>query len=175
MIKVFDGPSDAGATVFANLGRQDHGYWDRGLESMVIDPQFPVRPYVYVSYTYDAPIGGTAPTWGTANQDGDGCPSPPGPTGAGCVVSGQLSRLTVQGDTMSSEKVLINDWCQQFPSHSVGDLGFGADGKLYMTAGEGASFNYVDYGQVGNPCGDPPFGAGEFRGNRGDRRRRRTA
>ena len=30
---------------------------------------------------------------------------------------------------------------------------------LYASAGDGASFNFVDYGQVGNPfnpCGDPP-------------------
>ena len=27
-------------------------------------------------------------------------------------------------------------------------------------AGEGASFNYVDYGQTNNPCGDPPSPAG---------------
>ena len=29
-----------------------------------------------------------------------------------------------------SEQVLIHEWCQQFPSHSVGDLKFGADGML---------------------------------------------
>ena len=34
------------------------------------------------------------------------------------------------------------------------------DGQLYVTAGEGASFNYADYGQTGNPCGDPPSPAG---------------
>ena len=46
-----------------------------------------------------------------------------------------------------TEQVLINDWCQQFPSHSIGDLRFGADGALYVTGGDGASFNVVDYGQ----------------------------
>ena len=69
-----------------------------------------------------------------------------------------------------AQKILIDGWCQQFPSHSVGDLRFGADGALYMTGGEGASFNNADYGQYGgttgvtdvpkNPCGDPPAGAG---------------
>ena len=169
LIKVYDGPTDTTATTFADLRTQVHGFWDRGLESLIIDPQFPARPYVYVSYTYDAPIGGTAPTWGIAGQDGDGCSTPPGPTDDGCVVSGRLSRLTVAGNgtgnTMAAggEKVLINDWCQQYPSHSVGDLGFGADGNLYMSAGDGASFVFADYGQDGNPinpCGDPPFGVG---------------
>src|SRR5688500_15965092 len=67
------------------------------------------------------------------------------------------------------EQVLIEDWCQQYGSHSVGDLAFGADGALYVSGGEGASFTFADYGQGGgspgsptpkNPCGDPPGGVG---------------
>ena len=84
----------------------------------------------------------------------------------GCVVSGHLSRLQADVDTntmVGDEQVLIEDWCQQYPSHSIGDLGFGADGALYVSGGDGASFNFVDYGQDGNPlnpCGDPPSGVG---------------
>jgi PKD repeat protein len=40
---------------------------------------------------------------------------------------------------------------------------FGADGKLYASGGDGASFNFADWGQDGNPlnpCGDPPGGVG---------------
>ena len=64
---------------------------------------------------------------------------------------------------VGDEQVLIEDWCQQSPSHSIGDLGFGADGALYVSGGEGASSDFVDYGQIGiprNPCGDPPAGVG---------------
>jgi glucose/arabinose dehydrogenase len=150
VIKVFDNEADKTATVFANLGANVHDFWDRGMLGMAVDPRpAPATPYVYVLYTYDAPIGGTPPTWG------DGCPSPPGATADGCVVSGRLSRLNASTNQAGAEQVLINDWCQQFPSHSVGDLAFGADGALYVTGGDGASFNYVDYGQTGNPCGDP--------------------
>jgi PKD repeat protein len=63
------------------------------------------------------------------------------------------------------EQVLIEDWCQQYPSHSVGSVEFGRDGALYASGGDGASFNFVDYGQDGapvNPCGDPPGNAGSI-------------
>ena len=164
LIKVFDNLADTTPTVFADLRTNVHNFWDRGLLGMELHPQFPAQPYVYVLYTHDAAIGGTAPRWGTAGATSDGCPTPPGSTDDGCVVSGRLSRLQANGNVMTgSEQVLIEDWCQQYPSHSMGTLEFGADGALYVTGGDGASFNFVDYGQDGNPvnpCGDPPGGAG---------------
>jgi glucose/arabinose dehydrogenase len=154
-ILVFDSLTDTTPTVFADLRANVHDYWDRGMLGMALDPNFPATPDVYVLYTYDAPIGGVPPTWG------DNCPTPPGPTTDGCLVSARLSRLTASGNVMTgSEQVLINDWCQQFPSHSIGSLNFGPDGALYVTGGDGASFNYDDYGQTKNPCGDPPGPAG---------------
>jgi glucose/arabinose dehydrogenase len=164
MIKVFDSLSDKTPTVFADLRTQVHSFWDRGLTGMALDPAFPVRPFVYVAYTYDAAIGGTAPRWGKPGDTADNCPATIGATKNGCVVSGRLSKLTAEGDTMAgSEQVLIEDWCQQFPSHSTGDIVFGADGALYMSGGDGASFNWTDNGQVGNPCGDPAGDGGAFR------------
>jgi glucose/arabinose dehydrogenase len=158
IIKVFDNEADQTPSVFADLSTNVHDFWDRGMLGLAVHPNFPASPYVYVLYTYDAPVGGSPPTWG------DACPNPPGATGDGCVVSGRLSRLTAAGNQMTGpEQVFINDWCQQYPSHSVGDLAFGADGALYVTGGDGASFNFADWGQDGaplNPCGDPPGGVG---------------
>jgi PKD repeat protein len=167
-IKVFDSLEDTTPTLFADLRAEVDDYWDRGLLGLALDPGFPEKPYVYVLYTYDAPPGETAPVWG------DGCPTPPGPTTDGCVATGRLSRLTADGDAMTgTEDVLLEGWCQQYPSHSVGDLQFGPDGALYVSGGDGASFNNVDVGQWGgtlpnpddpvtpkNPCGDPPAGVG---------------
>ncbi len=151
-ILVYDSLADTNPKVFADLSTEVDDYWDRGLLGLALDPGFPQQPYVYALFTYDAPIGGTAPVYNDACGD---------PTGAGCVVSGRLVRLTASGDTAISEQTLISDqWCQQFPSHSIGALQFGPDGDLYVSAGEGASFNYADYGQTGNPCGDPPSPAG---------------
>ena len=148
LIKVFDSMSDTTPTVFANLSTNVHNYWDRGLLGMALDPNFPAAPYVYVLYTYDHQLGSPSPPprWG------DTCPNPPGGNSDGCVVSGRLSRLEANGNVMTgSEQVLVEDWCQQYPSHSIGTLEFGPDGALYASAGDGASFVFVDYGQDGSP------------------------
>ncbi len=164
IIKVYDNLNDATPTTFANLNVTTHNFWDRGLLGMALAPNFPADPWVYVLYTHDASIGGVAPRWGVPGVLSDGCPTPPGPTTDGCVVSGRLSRLQALGNQMTgTEQVLIEDWCQQYPSHSVGSLEFGSDGALYVSGGDGASFNFMDYGQAGipkNPCGDPPGAPG---------------
>ena len=152
LIKVFDDLSDPTPATFADLRTNVYNFWDRGLLGLALAPDFPEDPHVYVLYTHDAKIGGQAPHWGASGVSSDPCPSPPGPTADGCVVSGRLSKLTATGSTMSgSERVLLKDWCQQYPSHSVGDLGFGADGALYVSGGDGGSFGFADYGQDGSP------------------------
>ena len=55
------------------------------------------------------------------------------------------------------KQVLINDWFDQFYTHTVGTIVFGPDGYLYAGGGgDGAEAAYADYGQTGgNPAGDP--------------------
>ena len=164
LVKVFDSVTDPSATVFADLRTNVFHSGNRGLIGFALDPDFPADPYVYVLYTYDHELGSSAPPprWGTPGATLDACPTQQGADG--CVVSGRLSRLQAAGDVMTdAEQVLVEDWCQQYPSHSVGSIVFGADGALYASAGEGASFEFGDYGQAGsplNPCGDPPGGTG---------------
>ena len=167
VIKVYDGLSDATPTTFSGLTTKVHNFWDRGLLGLALDPAMTGGSgngeYVYVMYAYDHILGSSLspPRWG------DTCPTPPGATTDGCVVSSRISRFPVVGSSITdAEQVLVEDWCQQFPSHSAGTLTFGPDGALYATGGDGASFNTVDYGQLGgttspvvtgkNPCGDPP-------------------
>jgi PKD repeat protein len=165
IVKVFDSVSDTSATQVVDLHPQVQDFWDRGLLGLAVDPGFggAGRNFIYVLYTHDHnPVGDPA-GWG------DTCPTPPGATTDGCTVTGNLSRIPVDpatGVATGPEQPLITDeWCQQFPSHSIGHLAFGPDGNLYVSGGDGASFTNADWGQFGgsagsqtpaNPCGDPP-------------------
>ncbi|MFI0350422.1 PQQ-dependent sugar dehydrogenase [Actinomadura sp. 9N407] len=184
IIKVFDSLTDTTATVFADLRQQTFNGWDRGMLGMALHPDFPADPRVYVMYTYNGEMGGAYPRWPSADGSNEQCPDPPGANNAGCVVAGRISVLTpavqangalraaqaaatAQSTTAQStavqsttEQVLLEDYCQQFSSHSVGTIAFGNDGMLYAGGGDGASFQYADYGQKNNACGDPPKAAG---------------
>ena len=153
LVKRYDSLEDPTPQTVLDVRAATHDFWDRGLIGLAVDPRYPARPYVYVSYAYDQ-----GPRWN------DGCPTPPGATEDGCVIAGRIARVNVND---GSQLLLAEDFCQQFPSHSVGGLAFGADGALYAAAGDGASFNYADERPTtqrpGNPCGDPAREGGSIR------------
>jgi glucose/arabinose dehydrogenase len=148
----YDSLSDPTPTTVADLSTNVYDYWDRGLLGMALDPNFLTNPYLYVLYTLDAPIGQQPPVYH------DDCLEDY------CLAGARLSRILVDvANHGGPEEVLLEDWCQQYPSHSIGTLAFGPEGALYVGGGDGASFYDVDYGQFGNPCGDPTNEGGALR------------
>jgi glucose/arabinose dehydrogenase len=147
---------DAQPVLVTELSLRVMSFWDRGLMSMELHPEFPETPYLYALYAFDAPIGGTPPVYNDEDNR---------PHGA---VSAKLTRFTLErnassGYTVSAEKDLVHDWCQVFPSHSVGAVRFGPDGALYVSGGDGSSFAEVDVGQLESLCGDPVGEGGSLR------------
>jgi glucose/arabinose dehydrogenase len=172
-IKVFDSIDDPTPTTYADLRTDVYDYWDRGLLGLALDPDFASNGNLYALYTYNHVLGDPAPAPKWTSAGNDVCPTPPGPTKDGCVASARLSRLTANPNGIwdGTEHVLIEDWCQVHPSHSIGTVAFGPDGALYAGAGDSAGFNVTDYGEdlstdpaddvtPDNPCGDPPSPVG---------------
>ena len=168
IIKRFDGIGDPTPQTFADLRTEVFNYADKGMLGLEVDPLFTsTRPYVYAAYAYDAPPGEVAPYWG------DACPDPPGPTTEGCATTARVVRFTDTGSYPAAAPTILIDgtngsWCHQFPSHTVGHLEIGPDGMLYVSSGEGANYNLVDYGQLPagsptNPCDDPADEGGALR------------
>ncbi len=158
VVKVFHGAGDTQPTVFADLSNEVYAAQGHGLLGITLDPHFPSKPYVYVLYSRDSVTRG-----GPIVANKDTCPTY---ATTGCVRYARLARLTAKGDVMvpGSMKVLIDNWCNQFVHH-IGALHFGADGKLYVSGGDGATEisdgeSAADYGQFANACGDPPWRAG---------------
>jgi glucose/arabinose dehydrogenase len=165
-ILLFDSIDDTTPKVFADLREQVYEYGDRGLLGLELDPKFEAgRPYVYALYTFDhlPGVGGDAPGAYPHWHD-KSCIAESGGEVDACAVNGRLIRLTDENEKGVGEKLLVEGWCQQFSSHSIGALGFGPEGALFASGGEGASFVSSDYGQFGwphkNQCGDPPGGEG---------------
>ena len=157
LIKMFASLAASEPVVVADLRPQVLDFWDRGLLDIAVDPEWPARPYLYALYTFDGRVGDSLAD-GSVPRYRDSCANPVG--SGGCVAAGRLVRLTFSSDpsaVAASEEVLVENWGQQFPSHSIGGLAFGPDGMLYASGGDGASYEQVDYGQLGgNPLRDPP-------------------
>lgn len=169
----FDSPEDQTPTLVLSILDKVMAKGDRGILGMKLDPEYPAKPYLYLSYTYDAPIGGdSADSTHTHYADGaDDCEEIQTDS-VDCLVSGRLARIEIDPATSvavggpvdpTSEEALINSWCQQATSHSIGDIEFDSEGALLMSGGEGASWGSIDFGQHGNPCNDPPYEGGSLR------------
>ena len=161
-IQMFDDLADTTPTQVVDLRADVFNASDSGLTGLTLDPAFPTKPYLYITYQHDAPPGGTAPTWGSATSDFDDCPR----SYDICAKLGRVERLTLQGSAVVARRLLMADSCQGSNAHAIDEAKFGPDGALYISTGDGASANTGlgggagDYGQRGNVCGDPPVPAG---------------
>jgi glucose/arabinose dehydrogenase len=185
-IQVFDGLGDTTPSQVINLRSEVYNNGDRGLLGLETDPDFPTRPYLYVSYSRDASFAastGSVPSedapWHQPDATADSADDDPDCGGqlymeAGCPISGRLVRIEVNpvtgvkvAGTPPNPKPLVSGWCQQFSTHSLGDLRFGADHELYVSAGDGAGYETVDAGQFPDggpsPCPDASNEGGAMR------------
>ncbi len=155
-IKTIDGIGDTTPSLVLDLRTRVHNNGDRGLMSIAVHPDWPAERSVFVAYAHDRlPSGGPIPAYGNGGNY-DPCPNA---ASTGCPARSVVSRIDLSG--APTETVLFDGHCQQFPFHSIGDLGFDAAGNLLVSFGDGSTGSFVEYGQRGNICGDPPGAVGQ--------------
>jgi glucose/arabinose dehydrogenase len=96
--------------------------FERGLQSIAVDPDYTTNKYVYLYYTYN---GGT----GTNNCPGSGSVS---------NIVNRVVRYTYNDatNTLGSPQVILDNIPSRCGNHNGGDLKFGADGLLYVSVGD---------------------------------------
>ncbi|HEY8172313.1 MAG TPA: PQQ-dependent sugar dehydrogenase [Dehalococcoidia bacterium] len=142
-IKIFKAGSLLATNYYTVANVND--YHDRGLLGLALDPNFASNGWVYLSYTYDnnpADIGG--PKTGQVIRVKANSPS-------GDVANPATMQVLIGSVVGTPAKPSCEDWpldadCipSDYDSHSVGNLKFGPDGKLYAAFGDGASYASVD-------------------------------
>jgi glucose/arabinose dehydrogenase len=170
-VKVFDSVDDTTPTLSVDIATEVHTFGDRGLLGMKLDPEFGTagHNFIYLSYAYDVPMGSLAAPEPEFSDGGDNCKNESPYTD--CLISGKVVRIALDpatgvaaaGAVEPPQQQLVQSWCQQFNSHSMGDLEFDSSGALLVSGGEGANYAESDYGQYSNPCGDPANAGGSLR------------
>ena len=158
-------------TPFIDISAQVNRTRDRGLLGLAVHPDFPNQPYVYLAFTYDPPE--VFENNGLGGEDGNGnrpsrvirVEADPNTNfttaipGSEVVILGTNStwehiscpdanstdnfNIPPSGITPSGEN--IRDYlATDSESHTIGALRFGTDGSLFISNGDGASYNRVD-------------------------------
>jgi glucose/arabinose dehydrogenase len=130
------------STPFLDISARVNTVNDRGLLGLALDPNFVSNGYVYLLYTYEP----------------NGNPNDP------AAKTARLTRVTANPTNpdvalANSEVVLLGSLssapCSQYPagsdcigndtdSHAADTLRFGPDNKLYVSIGDGSSYDFAD-------------------------------
>ena len=158
------------STPFIDISGQVNGTRDRGLLDVAIHPDFENNPYVYLLFTYDPPEVNSFS--GLAGPDGNGNRAgrlirvtADASNDYKTAVAGSEVVLLGTNSTWNNFNGFVNSTSdfseppaginpdgsniQDFvasdsESHTVGAIEFGLDGNLFVSIGDGTSYNQVD-------------------------------
>ena len=157
-------------TNFIDISDQVNTANDRGLLDIAIHPDFPNQPYVYLLYTYDPPETQSSEGLGAPDKAGNRAGrlvrvTADASNGYRTAVSGSEVVLLGKNSTWDNfngftdstfdfdeppagireDGTNIQDFlAADSQSHSIGTVEFGKDGALYVSNGDGTSYNRPD-------------------------------
>jgi glucose/arabinose dehydrogenase len=159
-------------TPFIDISGQVNNNSDRGLLDIAVHPNFPITPFVYLLFTYDPPQVYNNLTDALAGPDKPGNRAgrlvrvtadaatnyTRAVTGSEVILLGSNSlwanfnafinsteNITAPQGGLNPDGSYIRDFiASDSQSHTVGSLAFSSDGSLYVSIGDGASYNTVD-------------------------------
>ncbi|MFK8110793.1 MAG: DUF4347 domain-containing protein [Rubripirellula sp.] len=171
VVKVIRDGQSFSSTVF-DISSQVNDYSDRGLLDIAVHPDLQNNPYLYLLYTYDPPevYQNVGNVFAGPDQTGNRAGrllrlTLDASTNYTTVVSGSETLLLGSASTWANFNGFTNSvfnvfeppaglnpdgtYIQDFinsdsTTHSVGSLAFGTDGNLFVSIGDGASYNDVD-------------------------------
>ncbi|WP_052754354.1 PA14 domain-containing protein [Calothrix sp. 336/3] len=172
VVKVYNYATQA-VTDFIDISAQVNDVRDRGLLGLAVHPNFSTNPYVYLGFTYDPPEAYNNINPNTNYDDPDGAGNRPSrvirvtvdPTtftaiaGSEVVLLGTNSTwantsrpdgnstddFTIPPSGINPDGTNVRDYlATDSESHTIGALRFGTDGSLFVSNGDGTSYNRRD-------------------------------
>jgi len=125
-------------TPFMDLRNSVNDYWDHGLIGIAADKNFASNGFVYLIFTYENdPVDYSGPKTSRmirVTASGDVASAASAVTILGTMVGSSCKNFPAGSDCLPSDN----------PSHSAGNIKAAPDGTLWVTHGDGSSFNLVD-------------------------------
>lgn len=170
VVRLFENDSLA-KTPFIDISERVNNTRDRGLLGLAVHPDFPNQPYVYLGFTYDPPE--VFENSGLAGPDGNGnrpsrvirVEADPDTNFTTAIPDSEVvllgtnsiwenisqpdgnstDDLTIPPSGITPDGENIRDYlATDSESHSIGAVRFGTDGSLFVSNGDGTSYNAVD-------------------------------